>query len=118
MPSSSAYLALSRSYVYQLSAAAEQKLLLAWPEAALLPKGGEMAREMAAAANTGRHEGSGWRSCSSTPRGSRFDHLAQQALHLHALGNPANYEARGIGQVLVGMLTTARQPPWRHNPVP
>jgi hypothetical protein len=37
-----------------------------------------MTREVAAAVNTGRHDGSGWRSCSSTPRGSRIDHLAQQ----------------------------------------
>lgn len=59
-------------------AGAQEGRQLAWLEAELLSQGGEMALQVAAAPHVAGHGESGWRSCSSTPRGSRINHLAQQ----------------------------------------
>ena len=59
-------------------AGAKARSKLSGPEVTLLTQGGEMTREVAAAVNIEGLDGSGWRSCSSTPWGSRIDHLAQQ----------------------------------------
>ena len=44
----------------------------------LVDQAGEMARQVACAANVAGHGDFRWRPCSSTLMGSRIDHLAQQ----------------------------------------